>query len=292
MKSFYSIVRFINNSLTNENISVGIIVISGEDIFYRFSEDKLSLVKKINPLNSSLLEYTIDKIKSFIEDEVVSQKPLFTDLTFNVEYLKRLSVYNNGFLQFDAPSGINLTFDKNLFEDFFRRYIELSSSIRTKVVIDKSFALTVKKVFSEPLKNQIDIDYKVKKGSIPNLFFDYKLDGIGLNGVIYTVKSIDLNAEISLDVINKQVSELESLNHRLDLYSRALDINPAENRHYLVVDSYGGKKASYKNLYDTLSSQSPDDFSYKVITTKELAKVTADIKETKAKKFSEVLNYV
>ncbi len=290
MKSFYSIVRFINNSLSNENLAVGMIVISGGNVFYKFSADKLNLIKKISPLNSSLLAYTLDKIKSFIDQEILSNKPLFNDLTFNVDYLKRLSIYNNGFLKFDKPSGIDLSFDVKKFDDFFKRYVELNIGIPDKPVIDRSFSNAVTKVFSEPLKNKIDINYKMKKGIIPNLFFDYQLDGIGVNGVIYTVKSIDLNAEHPIDKLNTQVTDLESLNHRLDLFGRGLEINPDENKHYLVVDKYQGKKASYKNLYDMLKSQSPKDYSYAVIGTNELAKVTAEIERKGAKKFSEVLS--
>jgi len=290
MKSFYSIVRFINNSLSNENIAVGMIVISGKDVFYRFSSDKLNLVKKINPLNISLLEYTLDKIKYFIENEILSNKPLFSDLTFNVEYLERLSIYNNGFLKFDKPSGINMSFDNEKFDGFFKRYIELNIEIPAKPIIDRSFTNAVNKVFSEPLKNKIDINYKMKKGIIPNLFFDYKLDGIGMNGVIYTVKSIDLNAELPIDKLNTQVTDLESLNHRVDLFGKKLKLQPEANKHYLVVDKYLGKKASYKNLYEMLKSQSPSDYSYSVIGTNELAKVTEEIQKTGAKKFSEVLS--
>ncbi|WP_017259096.1 hypothetical protein [Pedobacter arcticus] len=293
MKSFYSIVRFINNSLSNENLAVGMIVISGKDVFYKFSAEKVNLVKRINPLNVSLLEYTLDKIKSFIDDEIVSNKALFSDLTFNVDYLERLSIYNNGFLKFDKPSGINMSFDKAGFDDFFKRYIELNIDVPAKPVIDRSFSNAISKAFSEPLKNKIDINYKMKKGMIPNLFFDYKLDGIGINGVIYTVKSIDLNAEPPIDRLNTQVTDLESLNHRIDLFGRStLSLELNENKHYLVVDKYQGKKSSYKNLYDMLKSQSPSDYSYCVIGTSELAKVTEDIKKTGAKKFSEVLSEI
>ena len=269
------------------------VVISGKDVFYKFSAHKVNLVKRINPLNVSLLEYTLDKIKSFIDDEILTKKPLFSDFTFNVEYLERLSIYNNGFLKFDKPSGINMSFDKEKFDNFFKRYIELNIEIPPKPIIDRTFTNAVNKAFSEPLKDKIDINYKMKKGLIPNLFFDYKLDGIGMNGVIYTVKSIDLNAEPPIDKLNTQVTDLESLNHRIDLFGREKwNFQPEENKHYLVVDKYQGKKASHKNLYEMLKSQSPRDYLYCVIGTNELAKVTEDIKKTGAKKFSEVLSEI
>lgn len=290
MKSYYSIIRFINNSLSNENLAIGMIVISGASIYFRFSNEKINLVKKINPLNSDLLEYTVGKIQTFIKAEVENKKTLFSEFTFNVEYLNRLSIYNNGFLKFDSPSGINISFDKILFDNFFKRYIDLNIKMPSKQVVDHSFRKAIKHVFSEPLKNQIDIDYKVKKGSIPSLFFDYKLDGIGINGVIYTVKSLDLNAEPPLDLLNKQVSELESLNARLDLFSKKLDMNLGKNEHYLVIDKYKGNKPSFRSFYETLKDQSPSDFSYKVISSFELNDVTMRIKNRNTRKFSEELS--
>ena len=291
MKSFYSIIRFVNNPLSKENLAIGLIMISNNKVYYKFSHEKIQLVNKINPLNFKLLEYTIDKISNFIKNELESEVSLFSDDNkVNFEYLKRLSIYNNGFLQFDNPSIINIDFDEVKFNDFFHKYIDLVIKPAEKKIIDNTFSKRVRQVFQEPLKNIIDIDYKVKKAEIPNLFFDYKLDGIGYNGIIYSVKSIDLNTERPINQIRSDISELESLNPRIDLFGKSRGFDPEKNKHYLVIDKYEGKKASYSELYDILRGQNSFDCNYKLINSDELKDVTSDIKNTNAHKFSELIS--
>jgi hypothetical protein len=293
MKSFYSIIRFVNNPLSKENLAIGLIMISNDKIFYKFSNDKIQLVNKINPLNFKLLEYTIDKISTFIKSELENDISLFSDDNkVNVEYLKRLSVYNNGFLQFDSPSVINIDFDEIKFNDFFHKYIDLVIKPIEKKVIDNRFSKIVNEVFREPLREIINIDYKVKKAEIPNLFFDYKLDGIGYNGIIYTVKSIDLNSEKPIDQIRNDISELESLNSRIDLFGKSKGFQPEYNKHYLVIDKYNGKKRSCNELYEILSSQNPDDYKYQLINSNDLKDVTSDIKKANAHKFTDLISSI
>ena len=293
MKSFYSIIRFVNNPLSKENLAIGLIMISNNKVYYKFSNEKIQLVNKINPSNFKLLEYTIDKISNFIknENELEKKVSLFSDDNkVNFEYLKRLSIYNNGFLQFDNPSIINIDFDEVKFHDFFHKYIDLVIKPVEKKKIDNIFSKRVRQIFQEPLKDIIDIDYKVKKAEIPNLYFDYKLDGIGYNGIVYSVKSIDLNSERKIDLIRKDISELESLNPRIDLFSKLKGFDPSKNKHYLVIDKYKGTKASYHELYDILSGQDSFDCNYNLINTDELKDVTSDIKKTNAHKFSELVS--
>lgn len=291
MKSFYSIIRFVNNPLSKENLAIGLIMISNNKVYYKFSHEKIQLVNKINPLNFKLLEYTIDKISNFIKNELESEVSLFSDDNkVNFEYLKRLSIYNNGFLQFDNPSIINIDFDDIKFNDFFHKYIDLIIKPAEKKIIDNTFSKIIKEVFQEPLKDIINVNYKVKKADIPNLFFDYNLDGIGYNGIIYSVKSIDLNSERPIDQIRRDISELESLNPRIDLFGKPKGFDPEKNRHYLVIDKYKGKKASYHELYDILSGQNSFDCNYQFINSDALKDVTSDIKKTNAHKFTDLIS--
>ncbi|NRS90517.1 hypothetical protein HNQ02_003461 [Flavobacterium sp. 7E] len=290
MKSFYSIIRFVNNPLSKENLAIGLIMISNNKVYYKFSNDKIQLVSKINPLNFKLLEYTIDKINNFIKNELEKEVSLFSDDNkVNFEYLKRLSIYNNGFLQFDNPSIINIDFDEVKFNEFFHKYIDLVIKPADKKIVDNTFSRIIKDTFQEPLKDIININYKVKKATIPNLFFDYNLDGIGYNGIIYTVKSIDLNSDKPIDQIRKDISEFESLNPRIDLFGESNNFPPNKNKHYLVIDKYEGQKASYKELYEILSGQKSSDCNYKLINSNDLKDVTSEIKKNNAHKFSELI---
>ena len=281
MKSYYSIIRYVNNPLSKENITIGMVLISENKVFYKFSKDKINLAHKISASHNNLLDYTVRKLSDFIESQIKREVSLFSDdVNVNIKYLERLSIYNNGFLQFDKPYALNLYLDENKFNLFFKKYIELNVKQPQKAVIDRSFRKTIKKVFYEPLHNVIDLNYKVKKEQIPNLFFDYTLDGIGVNGSVYSVKSIDLNSEKPIDTLRREISDLESLNYRLDIFSKDNSLEVKNNTHYLVIDPYKGKKPSYHKLYEILIEQNNDDYPYSVIGTNSLASVTNTIKKS------------
>lgn len=294
MKSYYSIIRFVNNPLSKENLAIGMIVISGGKVFYKFSKEKINITHKINSNNSSLLEYTIDKISDFIDLQLKEEVLLFSrEVNVNLEYLNRLSIYNNGFLQFDKPSIINLEFDNNKFNSFFQKYIELNLREIKKVIIDRSFKNTIENVFYKPLTNVIDLDYKIKKEQIPNLFFDYTLDGIGVNGSVYSLKSIDLNSEKPLDSFRRDISDLESLNYRIDLFSKDNDLDSKNNQHYLLIDPYKGSKSSHYKLYDILMEQDDADYPYTIIDTNSLPRITKNFQDAQSIiKFSDYLQTI
>lgn len=108
--------------------------------------------------------------------------------------------------------------------------------------------------------------------------------------LIYTVKSLDLNADKPIDLYRKEISELESLNYRLDLFSKDIGLDSNANNHYLIMNPYVGSKPSYHNLYNILKSQDNNDYPYSLISTKELASVTRHIQDSDSiKKFSAYL---
>ena len=294
MKSYYSIIRFVNNPLSKENLAIGMIVISGGKVFYKFSKEKINITHKINSKNSNLLEYTIDKISDFIDLQLKEEVSLFSrEVNVNLEYLNRLSIYNNGFIQFDKPSIISLEFDNNKFNSFFQKYIELNLRETKKAIIDRSFKNTIENVFCKPLTNVIDLDYKVKKEQIPNLFFDYTLDGIGVNGSVYSLKSIDLNSEKPLDSFRRDISDLESLNYRIDLFSKDNDLDSENNQHYLLIDPYKGSKSSHYKLYDILMEQNNADYPYTIIDTNLLPRITKNFQDAQSIiKFSDYLETI
>lgn len=287
MKSFYSIIRYVNNSVTNENLAIGIIMISGNRLMYKFSKEKIALTSKLNNKNSKLLEYAIENIRFGIDLDLKNSKYLFeTEHHYNVDFLSKISIYSNNFLQFDHPKAIDMDFDDQSFISFFDRFIDIAAKTRHENREDRSFVRKVNAKFINPLKNIIDTNYKVKKGTLPKLFFDYTLDGIGVNGVIYSVKSVDINSDKAIDSLRKDISELESLNLRLDRFAEDRNIDADKNEHYLVVDPYIGDKHSHHDLYNLLIENGNYNFPYKIIDTSQLPIVVEKIEKAKAQKFS------
>ncbi|MDO6852621.1 hypothetical protein Q4599_03465 [Cellulophaga lytica] len=283
--------RFINNSLSKENLAIGLIVISNDDVRFKFSDEKIRLIRKLNPNSLDLVNFTINKIKHSINSSLKNEKELFQSKNiFTKEYLDRLSSYNNGILQFDKPSGIDILFDDSFFNSFFNKYIDLGKgnfALEKQIQPVSEFKRILKTQFYKPLVNQIDVDFKIKKKQIPSLYFDYHLDGIGVNGVVYSIKGIDLNSKQSPATIAKDISEFESFNQRLDSFSKSKGIS-GDNKHYLVIDQpHKGARLSYIDLYDILSESDKNLSFYELISSNDLNNVVSQLKENNARKFSE-----
>lgn len=287
MKSIYSIVRFYSNSLSKENIAIGLIMISDGKLFFKFCEDKIDFVSKFNPSGSKLLNFSLSQIKdSLIQPTLQDRKIIVDDELFNSSYLERLSIYNNGIIQFDKPSVINQIYNQEKFLSFFDKYISLKNEkILLPKKIDSRFNDCIKKFFYEPLKNVIDVNKTVKKKEIPSLYFNYHLDGLGVNGAIYTVKAIDLNSNKSVSQIQKVISEFESFNMHIDNFGKQKNIQE-KSHHYLVMDKYIGNKMSYLDLYTILSDKGNAEF-YELVDSKDIGRIVSEIQKRKAKKFSE-----
>lgn len=287
MKANYSIVRFISNPLSRENIAFGLIMESNNKLMFRFSDEKLDFIYKLSPSNAKLIQYNIAKIKDSLHAPSNNDKVLIgVEGVFNFEYLERLSSYNNGLVQFDKPTSINLEFNDEKFNSFFEKYISLNIQKETIIKpIDTKFHDAIMSSFYTPLKSQIDVDLTIKKKEIPSLYFNYHLDGLGVNGAIYSVKAIDLNSNKSLNQIQKDISEFESFNQHVDFFAKSKGIS-GDSKHYLVIDQYSGSKPSYLDLYSIISNKANISL-YELISTDELDKVVKLIRKRKAHKFTE-----
>lgn len=287
MSSYYSLIRYFNNSLSKENIVIGLIAISETNIFYKFSDSKIKFISKLNDNKDDLLNYNLKKIKESL-DLNINDRLFITENSNNLKhYIDRLSVYNNGILQFDKPIELKIEINKIFFDKFYNKYIGEFKSNPRKKKIDEVFVDRIKNNFNKPLEGKIDIDFKIEKSIIPSLFFDYKLNGIGVNGSIYSVKCIDINSNRTIDNIQKDISELESLSNRLNKFSEDLIEHPKNNQHYLVIDEYKGFNYNYNELYEALIHQ--DNEIYKVVNSNEINNITSKILDSGATKFSNLL---
>lgn len=289
MKSYYSLIRYFNNSLSKENIVIGLIAISNTHVFYRFSESKMKLISKFSDNSDDLLNYNVKKLREYLDVNVNDQLFISENALNLKDYIDRLSVYSNGLIQFDKPVELNMNVNEAFFNKFYDKYIgEFKSNARNKKV-DQVFVQRVENKFRKPLEDIIDVNYRIDKKIIPSLFFDYKLNGIGVNGSIYSVKCIDINSNRTLDNIQKDISELESLSYRLNRFSEDKVEHPENNQHFLVMDEYKGYDDKYTELYEALISQ--ENERYKIVNSNNLERITAKIINAGATKFSELIEH-
>lgn len=288
MKSFYSILKYVNNPLSNEIIALGLVVIADEQVYFHVSHQKLELAKKLNPKNFKLLEFSLNQFKNFVKKEAIDESAyLFkSKKQLNKQFLNRLYDYNNGILQFSKPEAINTVTSYNVFQDYFRKFIgeELLPLEKEKI---SEFKKIIEKKLYAPLKDIIDIDYTLKKKQIETLFFDFHFDGLGVNGSLYAAKAIDFNSNRQLAQIRNDISDFESVIERL---KRLASEKGLSNNHKfcLIVDPYQGNAPSYNDLYSILKKDNMPLFN--ILSSTEVDKFINVVLDRNARKFSEDLN--
>ena len=289
MESYYSILRFVNNSISNEAIAIGLVLLSDDQVFAKISQSKVDIAKKLNPKASTLLDFTLKQLRTFLDQEAKEQPGSIFKFPkrLNSEFLKRLSDYNNGLLQFSPPSYIKENITQRSFSMYFDKFIGSTDELHSLKIEKSVFQSVIEQKFCIPLKDRIDVNYTIKKKSLPSLFFDFKIDGIGVNGSIYAAKSIDFNANRQLNLIKSDISEFESVIERLKLFAIDKGIANNDPQYYLIVDPYNGKSPSYLDLYSLLKEENMPFFSLKA--SNELENLVDLVIKNNVRKFSDEL---
>lgn len=294
MKSFYSIIRYVSNQWSNESIAVGLLVVYGQSIFFKISDRKLRLASKLNPQANKLLKFSLDQLNKFVEgerekhQEKVQASLLVEQSKLNLAFAEKLHQYNSGILQFSSPELINKEFDQGAFKKYYSKIVDAHEEF-PKIADPKSeFIRSIQLKLYEPLKDKVDVNYELKKQSLPSLYFDYHLDNIGVNGAIIASSSIDLNNE-RIDVLEKKLAEYEGVVDRLKKFAIDKGIG-ADHNFYLIADQYKGKTVSNMELDGMLQGSVNDKF--KRITTTDLDMVVKQVVDKGATKFSEIIEKV
>nr|MBA3971190.1 hypothetical protein [Bacteroidota bacterium] len=108
----------------------------------------------------------------------------------------------------------------------------------------------------------------------------------GVNGAMYAVKSIDINAQNNAGHLKVEISEYESVIERLNKFASSRGLS-SDHQYHLVFEEYKGNNPSLLELVSILKQDNMPLF--KVSSDKDLNEITSVILENKAKKFSESL---
>ncbi len=286
MKNHFSILKVCDSSISGEFISVGLIYVWNNISQIKLSDHKLNIAKKLYPQNAKLIDFTIDKIKFYFSNPNANQSNIFSNNREDyLNIFNRLSNYNNGVVQFTIPQIIPEDSKLSNFNLLFEKIIGKESNKVKRITSD--FNGLVKSSFTNPLKDYIDIDFKINQKTLPSLYFNFCLDGIGVNGALYTAKSIDLNlsdTDSHINDIKTKVTEYEVVISRLKDFAKQKNIN-GDHKFYLLADEYKGRKKSYLDLF-TLFKGGNNSANIKLITPNEFNAVTQLIIKNNASKFS------
>jgi len=196
MKTHYSVISASIRPEIGERIAIGLLLVGSEKIIFRFSKNKVNVLKElINDNAFKFLKESLKQITNMVDMEEIKVNTLFTQLEFinsffTENYLEYLNRYSNNLLNFTAPKIIELPATEELFISLFKKYIDESVyAVDTSKV--RTFD-TVKADFFPRFEKYYNLEQELTPGDFPSLPMPIKIDIIGKNDGIVYAQIIDL----------------------------------------------------------------------------------------------------
>lgn len=204
MKTFYSILSLNIKPEIKERLSVGMIMIFQEKVYFHYSKQKLSIIQSL--IGKETYKSALDYLK-IIENSVASSKlqnQSSADLNLKVEnkydrifskqYLDYLSKYNNNLISFGSTNFIDLVATEQIFQTLFVKLIDKTAF---DIVDDKVRAIdTFKKEYYPKVKSYFNIEKEIDSTNYPGLITPVKIDLMGKNEIEVFAQSIDFEKKI------------------------------------------------------------------------------------------------
>ncbi len=199
MKTYYSIVSIATLPQLNEKFNVGLLCITPNHTFFRFSETKFKIVSKLLTDNGSALALSALKgMDHLILEEHEQKHELFGGTSTplhqtSASYLNYLSRYNNGLVQFSDPKSIDVDMNDETFQLFFKKYIYAKETFERVILAQTQTFGKVRERFKKSAKPYANIDFDVNSTIISDLIVPVKVDAFGKNGCYVVSQSINFD---------------------------------------------------------------------------------------------------
>jgi predicted transcriptional regulator len=202
MNSFYSILYCPIRPIVDERLSIALILRAKDKIYFRYSLDKLKIIKDLLPASAfNLLRSSLKNIESYIsnKEQVSSGELLFPDQDhviperfFQFEYFQYLSDYSNNLLNFSTPKSLNIAVNDVLFNNLYQKLIfENDSVIDKKEQIDAR----VKHKVNPKIKSRVNLDIELTSKDVSDLIVPTHVWFIGKNGHDVTGEILDFDKQ-------------------------------------------------------------------------------------------------
>lgn len=201
MKTFYTILSFNIKPEINERLSIALIMICGEKVFFRYSPYKLSIIQKLT--NKETLKATQTYLK-LIEEAVYSKKAFYSkadlleikaeskyDRLFSEQYIEYLSRYNNNLVSFTSPNFIELEGTDHLFDLLYNKFIGDFDNEKEQEQEQVKYIELLKKEFYPRVKPYFNIEKEITSTQFASLITSVKVDLMGKNEITVFGQSID-----------------------------------------------------------------------------------------------------
>lgn len=196
MQSHFSILSASIRPEIQEQIAIGLMLVGSDRVYFRYSKNKIAVVKELLPAHAlKYLKDTLKQISSATCDENEKFKGLFgatetIGKSFSFSYLEYLSRYSNNLLSFSSPKTIELAANDALFEALFKKYVDEFEFIEN-ISEPRSFDSHRTEFFTR-VQSYFNVEQEVTPENIKGLIMPVKVDLIGKNDIPVYAQAIDL----------------------------------------------------------------------------------------------------
>jgi hypothetical protein len=196
MKTFYSILYTPIRPIVDEKVSMALLLVGEDHIYFDYSERKLEFAKDLMPKQAySLLKSNLKNLKTYINDLNSNKIKGDIDKPFiNFTYFNYLNKYSNNLLTFSKPKQIEKEINTENFLKLFEKLIFKLDSTSVKLQ-NLEFIEEVKNKLEPRIKKHVNIDKVVDSSILPNIEIPTKVWFIGKNDEDVTGETIDFNKQ-------------------------------------------------------------------------------------------------
>lgn len=283
MQTFYTIIKIAPNTMTDDTLSIGLLVCDSQKYWLQFSEERKSAAKRIMDENSEAVDFVVKQISLYIQklnkEIAKSNNELFPlSNLLQSEYFNYLNNYSNGLLRFSKPSLLDDTVTEEKFLKLFALLIDknIEREPKTKDIFNEVFYTTINKKLIKRVEKKIHTKININPSVLPSMYFQYEMDCIGLNGAFVGAKSIPFNK--SLPTLDKDISHYIAL---ISLLSTKYNKNIKKNNFFLIADEPNIINSPEHTTWENII-QNP---LFKVINSEQADTVADKVEETNATTF-------
>lgn len=203
MHTKYCILSALIRPEIQEKISIGMLLFDDNEVYFRYSKNKLHVAKSLLTKSAfKLLKDILENIEEKIEINSTdySEKRGFKifknkafDDSFSASYISYLSRYSNNTISFTAPKEIGLKTSNQSFKDLFSKYID--NSVEMPIVENKIKIFDViKEKYADKISIHFDINKEVTHQQVKNLITPVRVDFTGRNEIDVYVQTVDMES--------------------------------------------------------------------------------------------------
>lgn len=242
-----------------EKLSIGLLLMAGERVYFKFSKNKLAGARGLLPDGTyRLLKNSLNQVEAAVRQLEEQHQTLpgsgFTDTPISVAYMQYLSRYNNNVLTVSAPKELNLPANDLLFDQLFLKFIDDTAMAATA---DREELLhSFKATHLETLQRHFNIDREFTCREIPGLIAPVRPDFAGINEVPVFAHAIDLSRtiyHIENDLAQLALLKLAHESNGRAAVSFVIAREPSKNQprqHQVWQQLYEGSQFKYVDLQE------------------------------------------